>query len=307
MARMEAMLANLCKEVEDIKKFKEEERVNMSSRGAALKNLESQVGYQSQKIPKSTDSFPSDTEKNPREGTQKVTWEECKAVSLASEEVREEEFEQRNETAQERESQEKQDLQPYVPQAPFPQRLRRDMFASLSVNIPYLEVLKQMPTFVKWMKELLARKSNLRGGQTVVMNKECSALIQKDLLLKKKDPGSFHIPCIIGETKIDRGFCDLVASINVMPLSLMKKLQVHEVKSTNIIIQLADKTQKQAEEIVENVLVKVGNYYLPTYFVVLDMEESYLHPTILGRPFLATGRSLIDVEQGELILSVHDE
>ncbi|XP_016163105.1 uncharacterized protein LOC107605661 [Arachis ipaensis] len=139
------------------------------------------------------------------------------------------------------------------------------------------------------------------------MNKECSALIKKDVLLKKKDPGSFHIPYTIGETKIDRGLCDLGASINAMPLSLMKKLQINEMRSTDVIIQLVDKTQKQAEGVVENVLVKVGNYFLPTDFVVLDMEESYLHPIILGRPFLATATALIDVKQRELILRIYDE
>ncbi|RYQ98492.1 hypothetical protein Ahy_B07g086217 [Arachis hypogaea] len=87
----------------------------------------------------------------------------------------------------------------------------------------------------------------------------------------------------------------------------MKKLQINELRSTDVIIQLVDKTHKQAEGVVENVLVKVGNYFLPTDFVVMDMEESYLHPIIPGRPFLATARALIDVEQGELILRIHDE
>ncbi|XP_016192418.1 uncharacterized protein LOC107633290 [Arachis ipaensis] len=75
----------------------------------------------------------------------------------------------------------------------------------------------------------------------------------------------------------------------------------------DVIIQLADKTQKKAEGVVENLLVKIGNYFLPTDFIVMDMEESYLHPIILGRPFLATTRALIDVEQGELILRIYDE
>ncbi|XP_016173036.1 uncharacterized protein LOC107615491 [Arachis ipaensis] len=139
------------------------------------------------------------------------------------------------------------------------------------------------------------------------MTKECSALIQKDLPTKKKDPGSFHIPCAIGDTMIDRGFCDFGASINLMPLSLMRKLQINELKSTNITLQLADKTQKQALGMVENVLVKVGRYFLPTDFVILEMEESYLHPIILGKLFLATAKALIDVEKGELILRIHDE
>ncbi|RYR25992.1 hypothetical protein Ahy_B02g060072 [Arachis hypogaea] len=87
----------------------------------------------------------------------------------------------------------------------------------------------------------------------------------------------------------------------------MKKLQINELRSTDVIIQLADKTQKKSEGVVENVLVKVGNYLHPTDFVVMDLEKSYLYPIILGRPFLATARALIDVEQGELILRIHDE
>ncbi|XP_020986414.1 uncharacterized protein LOC110275143 [Arachis duranensis] len=139
------------------------------------------------------------------------------------------------------------------------------------------------------------------------MTKECSALIQKNLPIKKKDLGSFYIPYAIGDTMIDRGFCDIGESINLVPLSLMRKLQINELKYTNITLQLADKTQKQALGVIENMLVKVGRYFLPTDFVILDMEESYLHPIILGRPFLAIAKALIDVEKGDLILRIHDE
>ncbi|XP_057755860.1 uncharacterized protein LOC130975043 [Arachis stenosperma] len=181
------------------------------------------------------------------------------------------------------------------------------MFASVQVNIPFIKALQQMPSYIKYMKELLTKKNPLKGGQMVVMNKECSALIQKDLPTKKKDLGSFHIPCVIRDTMIDRGFCDLGASINLMPLSLMKKLQINELRSTDVILQLADKNQKRAEGVVKNALVKVGKYLLPTDFVLFEMEESYLHPIIMGRAFLAIVRALIDVEQGELILRIHDE
>ncbi|RYR09216.1 hypothetical protein Ahy_B05g077361 [Arachis hypogaea] len=202
--------------------------------------------------------------------------------------------------------------------APFPQRLKGgvekriyskflDMFASLHVNIPFIKALQQMPSYTKYMKELLTRKSSLKGGQIIVMNKECSALIQPELPTKRRDPGSFHIPCAIGETMFDKGLCDLGESINLMPLSLIKKLQINELIPTDVVIRLADKTQKQAVGVVENVLVKVGNYFLPTDFVILEMEESHIHLIILGRPFLATSRALIDVERGELILRIHDE
>ncbi|RYQ92030.1 hypothetical protein Ahy_B09g098119 [Arachis hypogaea] len=202
--------------------------------------------------------------------------------------------------------------------APFPQLLNGaiekriysrflDLFASLHVNIPFIKALQQMPSYIKYMKELLTKKSSLKGGQTIVMNKECSALIQLELPIKRKDPWSFHIPCAIGETRFDRALCDLGASINLMPLSLMKRLQINEIMPTDVVIRLADKTQKQAIGVVENVLIKVGKYFLPTDFVILDMEESHTHPIILGRPFLATARALIDVERGELILRIHDE
>ncbi|XP_057755649.1 uncharacterized protein LOC130974819 [Arachis stenosperma] len=162
-----------------------------------------------------------------------------------------------------------------------------------------------MPAYIKYMKELLPRKSSLKGGQTIVMNKGCSALIQPELPTKRKDPRSFYIPCAIGENMFDKGLCDLGASINLMPLSLMKRLQINEIMPTDVVIRLADKTKKQAIGVVENVLVKVGKYFLPTDFVILDMEESHTHPIILG--VLATARALIDVEQGELILRIHDE
>ncbi|XP_057719897.1 uncharacterized protein LOC130934335 [Arachis stenosperma] len=164
-----------------------------------------------------------------------------------------------------------------------------------------------MPAYIKYMKELLPRKSSLKGGQTIVMNKECSALIQPKLPTKRKDPGSFYIPCAIGETMFDKGLCDLGASINLIPLSLMKRLQINEIMPTDVVIRLADKTKKQAIGVVENMLVNVGKYFLPTDFVILYMEESHTHPIILGIPFLATARALINVERGELIPRIHDE
>lgn len=87
-----------------------------------------------------------------------------------------------------------------------------------------------------------------------------------------------------------------------MPLSVMKKLQIHEMKPTKIVLQLADKSMKQEQGVVENVLVKMGKFFFPADFVILDIEETYNAYIILGRPFLDTGRALIDVEKGELML-----
>ncbi|XP_015940176.1 uncharacterized protein LOC107465723 [Arachis duranensis] len=136
---------------------------------------------------------------------------------------------------------------------------------------------------------------------------ECSAILQRGLPEKKDDPGRFYIPCTIGNITIEKSFCDLGASINLMSLSLMRKLHILELKSTRIALQMANKSIKQALEVVENVLVKVEKFFLPADFVILDMEDDPNTPIILGRPFLATGRALIDVEKGELLLRVHNE
>ncbi|XP_016167652.1 uncharacterized protein LOC107610089 [Arachis ipaensis] len=164
-----------------------------------------------------------------------------------------------------------------------------------------------MPIYAKFMKELLSKKRDWKESETVVLTKECSAIIQKNLLEKLQDPGSFLIPCAIGDTMIQRALYNLGASINLMPLSLMKKLQIDEVKSTHIFLQLGDHSIKYPLGVVEDLLVKVGDFIFPADFVILDMEEDKNASIILGRPFLATARALTNVEKGELVLRVNEE
>nr|XP_025678906.1 uncharacterized protein LOC112778841 [Arachis hypogaea] len=266
-----------------------------------------------------------------------IKWEECKAITLRSGkkveteaitqeehnkeglkgEVKEQKQEQETSTQSEKLAK-KEAMKAYQPMIPYPQRLKGEnkekqyskfleIFKTLHINIPFIEVLEQMPLFAKFMKELLTKKRSLKEGQMVVMTRECSAIIQKGLPRKRKDPGSFHIPCTIGNMMIERAFCDLGASINLMPLSLMRKLQIHELKPRKIALQMADKSIQQALGVAENVLVKVDKFFLPADFVILDIEEDENTPIILGRPFLATARALIDVEKGELMLRVHEE
>ncbi|XP_057745241.1 uncharacterized protein LOC130963107 [Arachis stenosperma] len=129
----------------------------------------------------------------------------------------------------------------------------------------------------------------------MVLTKECSATIQKHLPQKLRDPESFLIPCTIDEVTIERALCDLGDNINLMPLSLMRKFQIDEVKPTRISLQLADRSIKFPIGIVENLLVKVRTFIFPVDFVILNMEEDVNTSIILGRPFLATERALIDV------------
>jgi len=88
---------------------------------------------------------------------------------------------------------------------------------------------------------------------------------------------------------------------------MIKKMMIEELKPTRMSLQLADRSIKIPNGVVENLLVKVGNFIFPADFVVLDMDEEGSNSVILGRPFLATARTIIDVEKREMIFRVHDE
>ena len=109
-----------------------------------------------------------------------------------------------------------------------------DIFKKLHINIPFAEALKQMPGYVKFMKDVLSKKRKLGDYETVTLLEECNAILQKKLPPKLKDSGSFTIPCAIRNTVFERALCDLGASINLMPWSIFKKLKLGEVRPTTV-------------------------------------------------------------------------
>ncbi|XP_038904498.1 uncharacterized protein LOC120090870 [Benincasa hispida] len=183
----------------------------------------------------------------------------------------------------------------------------QNLEVQLHINIPFVDALEQMPNYVKLIKEMLSSKNKFEKYEMVSLNEECSAMLQKKLLQKLKDPRSFMIPYTIGNLMINKALCDLGTSINLMLLSSYRKLNIGEVQPTTISLHLADRTLTYPRGVVEDVLVKVSDLIFPTDFVVLDMEEDSEIAIILGSPFLATGRALIDVYDGELTLRVNDE
>ena len=130
---------------------------------------------------------------------------------------------------------------------------------------------------------------------------ELSDLDQLTLPQKRQDPGKFIIPCTIG-TMIFKALCDLGSGINLMPLSVIEKLGIYGVQAAKISLEMADNSRKQAYGQVEDVLVKVEGLYIPADFIVLDTGKEEDESIILGRPFLATARAVIDVDRGEIVL-----
>ncbi|KAL5572943.1 hypothetical protein UlMin_022540 [Ulmus minor] len=301
--------------------FIDDTQANFRNQGASICSLEHQVGEISKLLTERTQgALPSNTERNLREHAKAITLRSGKEL---------EQSRWASKQAIEEETSVPKDQDATTPTAQtfskpssntihFPQRLRKqnldkqfskfiDIFKSLHINLPFVDMLEQMPKYAKFLKEVLSNKWKLEANEKVMLTEECNAILQRKLPPKLKDPGSFTIPCTIGDFNFDKVLCDLGASINLMHLSIFRKLGLGEVKTTTVSLQLADKSIKHPRGIIEDVLVKVDKFIFPVDFIVLDIEEDREIPLILGRPFLATGRTLIDVHQGKLILRVQDE
>ncbi|XP_048229048.1 uncharacterized protein LOC125369819 [Ricinus communis] len=176
------------------------------------------------------------------------------------------------------EDRQKSPMKEYQPPVPYPARLKQekvdkqfgkflDLFKQLQINLPFVEAILQMLKYAKFLKESLSNKRKLEDLGLVTLNEKCSTILQNKLPLKRRDPGSFTVPCIIGDLPISGALADLGA----------------------------------------NVLVKVDKFIFLVDFSVMDMKDESTVPLILGRPFLATPRAVIDVCDGKLQLRVDDE
>ncbi|XP_050222479.1 uncharacterized protein LOC126672568 [Mercurialis annua] len=173
---------------------------------------------------------------------------------------------------------------------------------------PLADALREMPQYAKFLKDIITNKRSWDSDATVPIPEVCSSIILNDLPAKLKDPGSFSIPCTIGNMSSINCLCDLGASINLMPLTLFRTLCGDQtVKSTSMVLQLADHLLKRPFGIVEDVLVKVDEFIFPVDFVILNYAVDKECPMILGRPFLNTGRAFIDVHGGKLTLRIDEE
>ncbi|XP_038890482.1 uncharacterized protein LOC120080021 [Benincasa hispida] len=158
----------------------------------------------------------------------------------------------------------------------------------LYINIPLTEALEQIPKYFKFFKDILAKKRIVSETEVIALTQECNTLVSNSVPKKQKDPGSFTVPCSIGGLDVGHALCDLGASINLMSLSIFKKLRIGKAQPTSVTLQLADRTIKYLEGKIEDVLVKVDNFIFPVDFIILDYEADREVPIILGRPFLAT-------------------
>nr|CAN80230.1 hypothetical protein VITISV_003211 [Vitis vinifera] len=201
---------------------------------------------------------------------------------------------------------------------PFPQALHGkkgirnaseilEVLRQVKVNIPLLDMIKQVPTYVKFLKDLCTIKRGLTVNKKAFLTEQVSVILQCKSPLKYKDPGSPTISVMIGGKVVEKVLLDLGASVNLLPYSVYKQLGLGELKPTTITLSLADRSVKIPRGVIEDVLVQVDNFYYPIDFIVLDMEhvvkEANLVPIILRRPFLATSNAIINCRNGLMQLT----
>ena len=171
----------------------------------------------------------------------------------------------------------------------------------MKVNIPLLDIIKQFPTYAKFLKDLCTVKKGLGIEKKAFLTEQVSAIIQSKTPVKYKDLGSPTISVNIGGTCIDKALLDLGASVNLLPYSVYKQLGLGELKPTNITLSLVDRSVKIPKGIVED------KFYYPVDFVVLDIEPIASGPNhvpiILGRPFLVTANAIINCRNGVMQLT----
>ncbi|CAN6697919.1 unnamed protein product [Malus baccata var. baccata] len=204
---------------------------------------------------------------------------------------------------------------------PFPSRFMQtkkeeaekdilETFRKVQVSIPLLDAIKQIPRYAKFLKELCTTRKRMSTKEVVKVGENVSAILQRKLPPKCKDPGSFTIPCVIGNTRFESAMLDLGASINVMPYSIYASMNLGVLKNDGVIIQLADRSNAYPKGVLEDVLVQVNHLVFPADFYVLEMDESDHAPSLpilLGRPFMKTARTKIDVYSGTLSMEFDGE
>nr|GEW33908.1 reverse transcriptase domain-containing protein [Tanacetum cinerariifolium] len=170
----------------------------------------------------------------------------------------------------------------------------------------FADALIHMPKFAPMFKKLFNNKDKLIELPKTPLNENCSAVVLKKLPEKLGDPGRFLIPCDFTGLDNCLAIADQGVSINLMPLSIWKKLKLPTLNDTKMLLELADRTISKPTGVAENVFVKVGKFYFPADFVILDFVVDPRVPLFLGRPFLSTAHALIDVYKGKISLR-HDD
>ncbi|XP_070010485.1 uncharacterized protein [Nicotiana sylvestris] len=169
-----------------------------------------------------------------------------------------------------------------------------------------MEALEKMPGYAKFMKVLVTKKKNI-NFEIVKVTHQCSAIISHSEVKWMEGPRAFTIIYTISVISFAKALCDLGASTNLMPYDVFKRLGLGYPRPTSMKLLIVDRTLKKSLGVIDDILIKVGHFYFPSNFLILDYEADREVPIIFGRLFLATGWAICDVEEEEPKFHLNDE
>lgn len=203
---------------------------------------------------------------------------------------------------------------PYKPLISYPQRLKQTkldnqykkfvkVIEKLHVEIPFTETITQIPSYAKFLKDILIYKRKLDDLKPLEFN----SITENKQAKKEKDPEIFSIPCVLGNHIIDKALLNLGANVSLMPLAVCNRLNLRDMQPTRISPKLVDQSVKYPIGILKDIPVRIRQLYIPTDFVVMDIKEDDEIAILLGRPFLSTIGAIIDVNRGKTTFEIGDE
>nr|XP_043636057.1 uncharacterized protein LOC122607195 [Erigeron canadensis] len=172
-----------------------------------------------------------------------------------------------------------------------------EIFKQVKINIPLIDIIKQVPAYAKYLKELCTQKRHHKLPKKIVLNEEVSAVVRGILPPKLQDPGAPLITIQVGDFKMNKELLDMGAGVSILPGMLYDQYDFGPLEKVDTTLVMADLSLKLPRGIVQDVIVKVEDFYYPVDFLVLDFAPSGMvrQPNvIMGRPFLATANALID-------------
>ncbi|XP_071735924.1 uncharacterized protein [Rutidosis leptorrhynchoides] len=183
------------------------------------------------------------------------------------------------------------------------------MMKKVSVNLPITDVLKGMPNYDRFIKELIYQRGKYYDETSFFIEEECNKILASRPRIPRKlgDPGKFVFPCKFGKSEMFNALANLGASINLMTHSLYERLGLGPLKPTRIRIRLSNHYFDTAIGIAEDILVSIDSLVFPVNFIIMKMKEDLQAPLILGRPFLATADTIILVQRNQLNIGVGEE
>jgi len=147
-----------------------------------------------------------------------------------------------------------------------------EIFNQVKINIPLLDAIQQVPSYVKFLKDMCTKKRKINVSKKIFLDTNISNLLSNQISVEYKDLGCPTISYKIGQSAINRALLNLGASINLLPFSVYLQLGLGEVNPTKVTIQLADRAVKIPKGEITNVLIWVGEFIYPANFIILETQ-----------------------------------